>query len=109
MSTLEQAMAIVAAADPAQRLKIEMRRAVSDVDFVAEAARKPPQPGMGGQSPVNSALIEAREAVHREAVERDAQASQRREENLEAAVKILQAGQAPGNLAAIRATVSQGG
>lgn len=108
MASLEQAMRIVAAADPAARLKVEMAEAVRGIDFSAEAARRPPQPSMAGQSPANAALIAAREAVHAEAVARDAQARRRRAENLEAEIQVLQAGQSPLNQATIRATVNQG-
>lgn len=107
-ASLAEAMRVVAAADPAARVKVEMAEAVRGIDFAAEAARRPPQPSMAGQSPANSALIAAREAVHAEAVARDAQARRRRSESLEAEIRTLQAGQSPQNQTAIRATVSQG-
>lgn len=107
MSELQRALAIVANARPEDLARHERHRAVAGIDFSAET-RPRPGPSMAGQSPANSALIAAREAVHAEAVERDAQARRRREENLEAEVRVLQAGQAPENLAAIKATVCQG-
>jgi hypothetical protein len=106
---LEEALATIEAADPAELLKAEMHRAVRDVDFRQEVARKPPGPSMAGQSPVNANLIEQQLRSHAAMVERDRRSSEGRATSREQQVKVLSAGQAPGAEAAVRATLANGG
>lgn len=109
MTTLAEALATIEAADPAELMKAEMHRAVADVDFTREAARKPPGPSMAGLDPRNQYIVEAQQRSHDAMIERDRLRASQRAASREELVRDLAAGQAPSSIASIKASIANGG
>jgi hypothetical protein len=105
---LEEAMAIVANARPEDVMRIEMHRAVADVDFLAEVRRGVPGPSLAGIDPRNANIIAATEASHAAMIERDRVDRERMAASKAKAAETLAAGQSPENAHNVRQSVRAG-